>query len=696
MMDNNKKLIIISVLFILCLVSFYGVIKYYSNKDIEFKTVKKEENIGTIIENNTTLADKINTNEEILLGDIDSNCTKYECTRRGDPKWQCGSGGENYQSNNQACLMLHGLNCYTGCSQVRSCVTNTCTKCKDGYELKDGKCQMICKIEGTPRVGRRPASSVSIGTSYKIEVSVRFTKESSTNCSPSISTTNGNTNTNRYLDDYTFNVTPTTGCTSSEYTVSAGGMTITSGTVQVRSKWTPEQSIPCAPLPEGQVTSEIAADAKGKDIYYTSPDGEGNYCGRKRRGECCNGCTSTGGKEACYKNKNGELKWTSDTKFGTKTNKTKSECKNCYGNSKIYSLASKVAWLSEANNTYTEFISSVTSESACKKSSAPSSCVPVNTGDPKNTKTINVSTCEDNVNNTTTDGMSCSGTPYYTIKCTNQTKTKFDLGDDGITTTSNNILVGQGFKYGITVNVVRTCDGKFDVDTWKKAYNYVDGVIEKAKEEKKKASSSEKKQLESLIIENENKLKELKRMVTTYNNYDLNKESSITSKINLSYKVKGKEQTVTTEMITEVIQKGAGKYSNKSEVKLGVSGLSNPYNYSWTNESKPTIVKLIPPKKYMDNNGKIANSGIDAGNKIYVDYYTEPKTYPLNIKVNGIGGNIVIENNKCIIKVVDQEIIYRPIDISNPFISKDWIPGSNWINDLFDFKNVIHSDIWSK
>ena len=707
----NKKLIIISILFMLCLVSFYGVIKYYSNKDIELETVKNKENT-TINERNITLADTINNDEEIILGDEeDDGCAKKET--------YCSTGDKCYGDSCCTTSTVTGIapyNC-TGSWSNGICTKFTkvgdqktkCAKCKEGYEKDGDSCKMICRISSV-RVGNPSKYRMSIGEDYEVSVTYTFSFDSSEDCPlMTMSTDNGEwraQDTPKNIKSWTtkFIVTPVTGCKHSHYSFSYG---VSGGVVEITSKWLdPTPLAVCREATSGECTTQSCADGISKKDYYLTDEAAVNYsgsgrtssfCSIVRRGECCDGCTiKKSGSPACYKNATGELKWTNDSKFGTKTNKTKSECKNCYGNSRMYSLATKVAWLSEASNAYPEYISSIKSESACKKETAPKACVPVNTGDPKNKKTLNTKSCEDTIENMTTDGMSCKGNPYYTISCTNKTSTNFDLGDDGIITSTNNLLVGQGFKYGITAKVVRTCDGKFDGELWQKAYEYVSNVIKKAKKEKDKASKSELKKIESLIIENQNKQKKLKELVTAYNNYDLNKGTSITSKINLSYKVNGKTQTLTTELISTDIQKGVGKKKDKGEVNLNVKGLTNPHNYSWTNESKPTIVKLIPPKKYMDNNGKIASSGIDAGNKIYVDYYTEPKTYPLNIKANGIGGNIVIENNKCNIKVVDQEIIYRPIDISNPFISKDWIPGINWINDLFDFKNIIRSDIWSK
>ena len=47
-------------------------------------------------------------------------------------------------------------------------------------------------------------------------------------------------------------------------------------------------------------------------------------------------------------------------------------------------------------------------------------------------------------------------------------------------------------------------------------------------------------------------------------------------------------------------------------------------------------------------------------------------------------------------KIKEQKLLYRPIDINNPFINSGWRKGENWLNTAYDFTGTIHNDVWGK
>ena len=207
--------------------------------------------------------------------------------------------------------------------------------------------------------------------------------------------------------------------------------------------------------------------------------------------------------------------------------------------------------------------------------------------------------------------------------------------------------------------------------------------------------SIDKEAAESVIYGEKINQENLNNMKTAYNNFDptTTYNDNESGDISLNYQINAKPANSNANFVLNVINEGKGQYYGKS------SDPNNPTNYTWSNKNNPRIVKLTLPKVYFDKEtGKtppVTKNVIDGGNKLYIDYNTDPGTYNINVKVSGVGCSS-INNDKCSITVKENEILYRPIDLSNPFINNKWTPGSNWVNNKFDFRNIIHSDIWSK
>ena len=94
--------------------------------------------------------------------------------------------------------------------------------------------------------------------------------------------------------------------------------------------------------------------------------------------------------------------------------------------------------------------------------------------------------------------------------------------------------------------------------------------------------------------------------------------------------------------------------------------------------------------------GKTTTETLDGGNKIYTDYNIALGTWGMKIKLTGLAAGSTIDNNKCDITISDQELKYRQIDVTNPFINSDWKKGENWINDNYNFISIIHATTWSE
>ena len=95
-------------------------------------------------------------------------------------------------------------------------------------------------------------------------------------------------------------------------------------------------------------------------------------------------------------------------------------------------------------------------------------------------------------------------------------------------------------------------------------------------------------------------------------------------------------------------------------------------------------------------------NGIDGGNKLYIlsnaTGAINGKRSNMSITVTGKIGTqeaIAATNNKCQIAVYTQDLKYRPIELTNPFINSSYEKGQNWLNKKYDFTRTIHANTWN-
>ena len=341
--------------------------------------------------------------------------------------------------------------------------------------------------------------------------------------------------------------------------------------------------------------------------------------------------------------------------------------------------------------------------------------------------------CEDEVTLTFNEGEGCSKNTnkiensFYTINCTRTVKANFDYDDDGNNSTVRELYKGQGFKFGINVKTMFECEKTFNGTLWGKTYKNILGRLETidtklaqyyqeynvTKWQNRYKQLSDNGYFKGNVKKDVYKLwvilDELRDVVSTYNAYEPNDDYNEAASLSFSYKVNGKKVQInpTPQFVRTVVNKGTKTYTYKKTANLGVNNKKlipvTPISVKWNTKSNPRVVKLNFKEVYINSeNGSLQNSaanGYSGGNRVYLDYDTDaPQTIlPISIELTGFIGNASkIINNKCTIKVKDLEILYRPIDVSNPFINNEWTPGSNWINNNFDFRNIIDAKIWSQ
>ena len=90
-------------------------------------------------------------------------------------------------------------------------------------------------------------------------------------------------------------------------------------------------------------------------------------------------------------------------------------------------------------------------------------------------------------------------------------------------------------------------------------------------------------------------------------------------------------------------------------------------------------------------------NSLSGGNRIIINKNADAQTISnININVSGLAGNnSSVKNNKCKIKIDKKDLLYRPIEITNPFIDASWKKGDNWVNSTYNFTNIIDPDVWS-
>ena len=381
-------------------------------------------------------------------------------------------------------------------------------------------------------------------------------------------------------------------------------------------------------------------------------------------------------------------------------------------------------------------------ESQCK--ATQNADIPKCTGNTKPKKEEKEATkCEDTVpielkQVKCTDEKVKTNDSFYTIECTRKVNTGFDYGDDGITNGKFELNKGQGFRFAINVSSSVRCTGNFYKDKWINVYKVFEKKIEaveygytkhdhaegllwyvknynpkKAKESKEQYKNYIDKYLKPKHKQGANDAfylwntyyEPLLNAITSYNEYDPNDGYNEAAQLSIPITVNGKEKTIKSTFTTiGTIDKGNYRTLTSTVVDLagqsGVKKLENPKNYIKSSESAPRKVKLVPEEVYFEKGtGTLTKTPTDmsGGNKVYFDYDTDLKEYTMTINVTGLGTNeSKINNNKCKVSIKDLDIVYRPIELKNPFINSNWDKGENWVNNKYNFTKTIHKATWSE
>ncbi len=338
------------------------------------------------------------------------------------------------------------------------------------------------------------------------------------------------------------------------------------------------------------------------------------------------------------------------------------------------------------------------------------------------------SECEGTTKVTLTDTTKCTDnehdeTNFYEIGCTKTINTHFDYGNDGKENTIRSLYKGEGFAFGVNVETSLNCKYIFYDETWTKVYNDIKNIIKKVDSKLLDYLNDEdawKDYIDQNIL-NKNGVtdasilywywglaEDLREAVKVYNESTPKNIYNENSELTLTTKEKGKDVTNKYKLKQIVKDEGTYKEENVENKDLKVTGVTNPKSYTLKSNTTRKVT-LIPERVCINKKtGKITTiegdkcpeNTLDGGNKIYTSFLTDSnektEPYSIKIKVEGLGAvDYTINHDKCDLKVLESEYKYRPIDVENPFINKDWQKGKNWVNEKFDFTQVINNDTWS-
>ncbi len=259
-------------------------------------------------------------------------------------------------------------------------------------------------------------------------------------------------------------------------------------------------------------------------------------------------------------------------------------------------------------------------------------------------------------------------TAFYTIKCSENIVSDFNNGD-------LTIKAGQGFAYNIGVNLTKNCSSTFDANKWKKTY-------EKFQQLKNNTNNEKDRAFYQTILD------ELESYAKNYNSWNYASKNTPQALITFNQKI---TRQGTFNFINQPSESKITKTNNNYVTLMGNLKVQTPFNYE---EKKSYSLNLS--KVYLDlTTGDVTTSedhSIDGGNKIYTNFDVKPGNYTFNIQLKNLGDTkSSINNNGCVLTVVKSDnLAYRPIEITNPFVNKTRGIGNNWLNNQYglDFTKV--------
>ena len=288
------------------------------------------------------------------------------------------------------------------------------------------------------------------------------------------------------------------------------------------------------------------------------------------------------------------------------------------------------------------------------------------------------------------------GDEFYRIDCKETMKTGFNGPILNDSAHPNSFMYpGTAFKFNYLAKTKVECEGKWNQDFYNAAEAYVKRYIDA-------------KKLNSFHQEDSgffgSALAGVQSVKDSYKNWTLNYFNSSMSKE--TGEIKDIQPTVKNTSKDE--KKFTLELSDGSTAVVSSCGSEpNGKNANFTYKVAYTIKMQMPVVYYSDSKKPqyttTASTGYESIGRVFpisdIKEYANRKDYKYAVTVSNLGlGHKWVNKETCVLGVKEKEIVFRSINLSDPFIQyldSNHQIGENWKNNKYDFTGIIDKNTWS-
>ena len=286
------------------------------------------------------------------------------------------------------------------------------------------------------------------------------------------------------------------------------------------------------------------------------------------------------------------------------------------------------------------------------------------------------------------------GDEFYRIDCKETMKTGFNgpIFDNE----SSFMYPGTAFKFNYLAKTKVECTGVWHQEFYNAAERYVKNYIDA-------------KKIESFHQEDAgfygSALNGVHAVRDSYRNWTLNYfGSSMNKETGVIYDVQPSIAGVSKDERKFTLEKS----TDSEKVVSSCGSEPNGKNVNFTYKVAYTI-KMVLPIVYYSNSQQPEYStteaiGYEPLGRVFpisdIKNYANNSDYKYKVEVSNLGlGHKWTDKETCDIKMKEKEIVFRSINLTDPFIQQldsDHQIGKNWKNEKYDFTGIIDDAIWSK
>ncbi len=584
--------------------------------------------------------------------------------------------------------------------------------CDDGYVSSDGGC--VCP-EVDVRLESRcsglyssPGTPTSDGGNGKCGVEGTYDLHGGTLSKQECSASGfGSVSSGANCGTFTANSSSISGLSCSrtstityKVTNSCGNSKSATTSVKIMKGWSSGQKVEVN-NPDNVPHPRQSAEDDSDNVAYeecTPSNGAPSVCTRYSRG-----CGKARLEPSCFEDENGFLWWDYDYKNSSKSLQQYNSQTGQYDAKKGYTKKPDI----KKSECYTEFKCSTQYPKSASLETTCNSTGEFSTTDSK---------IKPYVKKCGVKKGSEIGEEFYRIECNETMKTGFNgpiLNSDSY---PNSFLYpGTAFKFNYVAKTKVSCEGKWHQKFYEAAKKYVTNYKhEKVKIELDKIGDNS---VDDSILQkfSDSALKEgIGEIENSYKNWKLN-----------YFRLGNKEKGVIYDQQPSVtgVKKDEYRFDGNKELGLdlmdgyknevdscppeGLVTHKNSENVNFTYQVAYTIRMQLPVLYYSGTNKNqyttTETSGYKTLGRVFpisdIEDYANRNDYKYVVTISNLGlAHKWTNTETCGLTVKDKEIVFRAINLSDPFIQQldsNHKIGENWKNSKFDFTNIIDKNTWS-